>query len=114
MKKLNDLIGKIIFNTIRPVATLTPQNYDALWEGIEEQVSQAYKFGYADGLNAISESPYKCGECGGDNLCFDSNTQWDRTTRQWAVTWKETSEAHCWDCGQQVEVFQKLFGDYND
>lgn len=110
--KLNDIIGKIIFNHVRPIATLTPQNYDELWNGIEEQVKQAYDFGFADGLNTTYYNPYKCGECGGDDLLHDANVQWSLTRRDWVVTWKECNEAYCRDCDQQVTVFQKLYGDF--
>lgn len=114
MKKLNDLIGKIIFNTIRPVATLTPQNYDALWNGIEEQVKQAYDFGFADGLNTVSESPFKCGECNGDNITIMADCMWDPRARDYRVTWKNETEAYCWTCDQHVDIYQKLYGDYNN
>lgn len=112
--ELDSVIGRIIFNTIRPYVQLTPQNYHELWDDVQREVELAYNCGFANGLNTTYESPYKCGECEGDDLCFDSNVQWDRTTRQWAIKWKETSEAYCWHCDQQVTVYQKLMGDYDN
>ena len=112
--KLEMLVGHIIYNTIiGKVGPITPEMYNGIYDEVLWEIEKAYKFGFADGLNTTYDNPHKCGECGGDDLLLDSNCEWDKTRRDWVVSWKETSEAYCRDCDQQVAVYQKLFGDYD-
>lgn len=113
-EKLEMLTGKIIYNVIIPVMGLATKDFDILFSGIKDNIKDAYNFGFADGLNTTYYNPYKCGECGGDDLLHDANAEWDTKRRDWVVSWKECSEAYCRDCDQQVTVYQKLFGDFRN
>lgn len=120
-KKVETVAGKVVYQTIREwfgaealTGIIAKGDFDLMWTELCAIISEAYRHGVADGLNTTYQSPYKCGECGGDNLILDANVSWDRTTKGWAVGWKETSEAYCDTCGDRVEVFQKLYGDFTN
>ena len=100
------------------LAQRTPEP-SAQWDNFKEMVArhikQAYVAGEVNAVNALqSQSPLKCWECSGDDLIFDSNCQWDNRRMQWVITWRQTEEAYCRACDQQVQVALKLYGDHEN
>lgn len=82
---------------------------------VKDHLKQAYVAGEVNAVNALqSQGPLKCWECSGDDLIFDSNCQWDNRQMRWKITWRQTEEAYCRACDQQVQVGLKLYGDYNE
>lgn len=86
----------------------------AVFSEVQTLVQKAYNYGFADGLNTVSEPPFKCGECEETDLVFDGYCTWDYTTRNWAITRQMTNEAYCNYCEKRVKVYQRLMGDYNN
>lgn len=64
-----------------------------------------------DKMALQSGGPLRCWECSGSDLIFDSNCQWDNRWMQWRITWRQTTEAYCRTCDQQVDVALKIDGD---
>lgn len=122
MNNLHDidkLTGDIIFQYIREYFGEELQNmiirkqFGELWDGINHKVAQAYDLGVVEGLNqTIRNHPFKCTECNGSHITHSSECQWNISSGEWEVVWKNVEEGYCWDCESTVPLAQKQYGDY--